>query len=401
MRNDASFSLNMDAHCPPKSPYWFASYRDEHGKRVRKSTKTTDRAEAAKIAEAWAELARDARQGTLTENRCRETVANFRDMIARMHRSATGSEITFRTCRGYITDWLENIKTDVDDATWRSYNMIVTGFLAHLGARADKQIEDITPADIRKWRDNLKAKGLSATTVNGHLKVVRIPFKAAHDLGHIPVNVCGPKAVSVIRDDAEDTEKDVFTPEQLGQLLDASPTEDWRGLVLCGYFTGMRLSDCAELRWGSVDMGKQILTVKTRKTGTKVVIPIHARLMAWLRKQTRGIEKAPVFPTLAGVGTGGKSGLSAGFGRIMEQAKIKGRLLREANGAGRSRSSLTFHSLRYSFNSALANAGVSQEIRQKLTGHASAEMNQHYTHHEIATLRAAVEKLPSVKVRVR
>jgi integrase len=393
MRNHASFSLNLDAHNPPKSPFWFASYRDEHGKRVRKSTKTTDRAEAVKIAEAWAELARDARNGTLTENRCREMVANFRDTITRMYRSATGGEITFRTCRGYITDWLENVKSDVDPSTWRSYEMIVTGFLDNLGARADKQIEDITPGDIRKWRDDLKSKGLSATTVNGHMKVLRIPFKRAHDLGHIPVNVCSPKAVSAVRDHAEDAQKDVFTPEQLAALIDAAPTEDWRGLILCGYFTGLRLSDCAELRWGSVDMGKQILTVKTRKTGTKVVMPIHTRFMSWLRKQTRGIEKAPVFPTLAGVGTGGKSGLSTRFRRIMDDAKIKGRLLREANGAGRSRSSLTFHSLRYSFNSALANAGVPQEIRQRLTGHASAEMNQHYTRHEIETLRAAVEKL--------
>ena len=42
----------------------------------------------------------------------------------------------------------------------------------------------------------------------------------------------------------------------------------------------------------------------------------------------------------------------------------------------------------------MANAGVPVEVRQKFTGHASAEMNQHYTHHEIETLRAAVEKLP-------
>ena len=31
----------------------------------------------------------------------------------------------------------------------------------------------------------------------------------------------------------------------------------------------------------------------------------------------------------------------------------------------------TFHSLRHSFNSALANAGVSQKIRVKFTGHSS------------------------------
>jgi hypothetical protein len=48
----------------------------------------------------------------------------------------------------------------------------------------------------------------------------------------------------------------------------------------------------------------------------------------------------------------------------------------------------------------MANAGVPVEVRQKFTGHASVEMNQHYTHHEIATLRAAVEKLPTLGIRM-
>jgi integrase len=68
---------------------------------------------------------------------------------------------------------------------------------------------------------------------------------------------------------------------------------------------------------------------------------------------------------------------------------------------GRANNSLSFHSLRHSFNSAMANAGVSQEIRQKLTGHASAEINKLYTHHELEPLRAAIATLPSVKVRAR
>jgi hypothetical protein len=33
----------------------------------------------------------------------------------------------------------------------------------------------------------------------------------------------------------------------------------------------------------------------------------------------------------------------------------------------------------------------------KSTGGASAEINQHYTHHEIATLRDAIEKLPTFR----
>jgi integrase len=45
----------------------------------------------------------------------------------------------------------------------------------------------------------------------------------------------------------------------------------------------------------------------------------------------------------------------------------------------------------------MANAGVAVEVRQKFTGHASAEMNARYTHHEIETLRAAAAKVPTFR----
>ena len=93
---------------------------------------------------------------------------------------------------------------------------------------------------------------------------------------------------------------------------------------------------------------------------------------------------------------GGNSGLSMAFTRIMKRAGIKGRMLREATGKGRSLSSLSFHSLRHSFNAALANAGVGIEMRQELTGHASLEMNQLYTHPNIKVKREAILKLPPV-----
>ena len=146
-------------------------------------------------------------------------------------------------------------------------------------------------------------------------------------------------------------------------------------------------------------MDKRLITVTTRKTGKKIVLPVHPEFFTWLNRQTRGIGKAPVFPTLAGKSGAGKSGLSSQFGRIMNKAGIKGRLLREANGAGRSQSSLSFHSLRHTFNSALANAGVDIELRQELTGHASADMNEGYTHRDIEVMRRAVLKVPGLPAK--
>ena len=56
----------------------------------------------------------------------------------------------------------------------------------------------------------------------------------------------------------------------------------------------------------------------------------------------------------------------------------------------------SFHSLRHSFNSALANAGVGRQLRQVLTGHASERMNESYTHSELEPIRNAIESMPNV-----
>ena len=53
--------------------------------------------------------------------------------------------------------------------------------------------------------------------------------------------------------------------------------------------------------------------------------------------------------------------------------------------------------LRVNLTSALANSGVIPELRMKLTGHKTESVHRGYTHHELDTLRAAIEKLPGLK----
>ena len=66
-------------------------------------------------------------------------------------------------------------------------------------------------------------------------------------------------------------------------------------------------------------------------------------------------------------------------------------------GKGRATNSKTFHALRHTFISSLANAGVPPDIRQKLAGHADPKVHESYTHHEMETLRGAIAMLPSLK----
>lgn len=205
----------------------------------------------------------------------------------------------------------------------------------------------------------------------------------------------GARVQKTTKQDDTDAARETFTAGQVRELINAAEG-DWKGAILVGYLTGLRLRDVAELRWSTVDFDAGVLRIKTRKTGAVLILPMHDELAAWLRSQPRGIGQAPVFPSLTGKGTGGRHGLSGRFNAIMEWAKIKGRLVRGADGKGRKTRSLSFHALRHSFVSSLANAGVPAELRQKLSGHADDRSHEKYTHLELQVLRAAVAKLPGV-----
>src|SRR5262245_43096382 len=178
-------SITKDTHNPPKSPYWIACFNgigsDGKVQRFKRTTKTTDPKLARRLADEWEGLAKLAGEKRLTESHCRKVVAE-------MYERTIGEPLHFRTTRAYLLEWLEERKADVEIRTYWRYYHAIHKFLGHLGVKADRLLREITPTDVRLWRDKLKVTGLSAPTVNGALKVLRMPFKAAHDNGYIDIN---------------------------------------------------------------------------------------------------------------------------------------------------------------------------------------------------------------------
>ena len=379
-------SLTKDSR--GRSPYWICCYTTADGQRSKKSTKQIDRAKAWEVCLAVERTERFAKAGTLTEQ-------SVKKILSEILERTTGEPLHNFTASAWLNEWIAGKVGASSPRTLMKYRQIVGEFTEHLAKRANLNLAAISTRDVRAFRDSLTKAGHSPSTTNGAMKVLAGPFNAAWRLGYITMNPCA--GVESLRDDV-DTEKDVFTPEQVGLLLEASQG-DWVGAILAAYTTGLRLRDVADLKWEAFDFDNGIVRVRTGKTGAVVVLPMHPDFTGWLSKQTRGIGKATIFPSLFGKSGAGKSGLSMAFKRIMEKAGIAGRTLRARteNSAGRTQSSLSFHSLRHSFNYAMANAGVSQEIRQKLTGHATAKMNTKYTHHELAPLRAAIITIPSAR----
>jgi integrase len=372
------------------SPYWVCCYRKANGERTQRSTKQEDKDKAWDVCLSWAEAERKAGRGILTE-------AQARRVISEIVERTVGEPLQFYTAESWLREWLAGKQQTKSEGTGTRYAHVIDTFIAHLSKRAGLNIAHISPRDVKTFRDAETKAGKAGKTCNLAVKIIGGAFNAARRQGLIQSNPA--EALEALPHRAES--KEVFTVEQVAGLLKASPSEDWRGAMLFAYFTGARLRDVTNMRWTSIDLSAKAIRFTPRKTarsGKEVVIPIHSQLEAHLLA-IAGQDKpeAFLFPSLAGRKTGGAHGLSKTFSGIMEKAGIKGDSARpRKDGKGRAISKLSFHSFRHGFNSAMANQGIAQEIRQKLTGHASAEMNKNYTHHELEPLRAAVNVIPSV-----
>jgi integrase len=215
-------------------------------------------------------------------------------------------------------------------------------------------------------------------------------LNVARRQGLIPTN----PAEAVELPEADAVERGTFTPAEIKLLVDTAEGE-WKLLILLAYFTGARLSDCCRMQWDGVDLTGETLTYTQAKTGGKVTAPLHPDLLAALNKLA-GSDKPDVFimPALASQRGSGRRGLSETFKTIVRKTGLD---LQTVKGAGHQMiSKRTFHALRHSFTSALANENVSQELRMKLTGHKTEREHQKYTHLEMDSLRAAIKKIPSL-----
>lgn len=369
-----------------RSPFYYAAFRDSDGTRRISSTKQKDRNKAMGIALELERAAQMARRGELVEAQSRKI------LIGIMERTGDGETINTVSIRQYINEWLEGKEERKSEGTFLRYEGVVRGFLTSLGNRADRPLTALTSRDIDRFLDARLRKGVSSLTAVLDVKVIRTALNSARRKGLLPTN----PAEAVDLPKPSGVERGTFTPAQVQNMLDTSRGE-WKTVILFGYYTGARITDCCRMEWGGVILSKGTLTYTQKKTSGKITIPLHEVLLEHLNS-IAGTDTLDPFitPSLAGLKTGGNFGTSRGFKRILEAAGIDSQI---AKGNGMRRvSKLSFHSLRHSFTSELANAGVSEELRMKLTGHTTRAVHRGYTHHEMEPLRAAIGKTPSLNL---
>jgi integrase len=373
----------------PTSNFWVACFTDRNGRRLKRSTATIDRKRAQKIAEQFEEAARRKR-----------TAIQVRRVIAQLHRDITGDDFSHTSVHGFIDLWLERKEPEIAPSTLAFYRNAASKFLAFLGPAAEDDLTAVTRDQLTRFR-NEQAKLFSATTANHQTKFLRMLFRAARRDALVADDPA--EFVGTVRQ-RNRPERRPFTLDELRAVLVVAD-EEWKSMILCGIYTGQRLSDIAALTWANVDLARNEIRLVTRKTGKRMMIPIATPLARCLEALPSSDDlHTPVHPrAYAIMKMQGKSGhLSNQFADLLAQAGLRSKAPhRKTHGRGRGArgehgGNLSFHCLRHTAVTLLKEAGVPDAAIMALVGHDSVAMSQHYTHIGRDALEKAANALPDL-----
>lgn len=374
---------------------FYAKFVNEHGKRTSKNTgmsrKRDAQREAARLETEALELRRKASDqprafASILETAVRE--ANSGDL------SLARSEELLRRLRAYANpdfrevsvdqwfgEWVEAQRPHVAESSMRTYADARRRMTDALGkVKANGQLTELTSADVRAALGKI-AKKVKGATANMDLRAFRRALEAACGEGLVTSNVAKPVRPLPTTDS---TERAPFTAEEVQKLIDSSPTDEWKGLILIAAHTGLRMSDVLSLKRTNIEGNDIVIRpVKTKRSRATIRVPMTRPVISWI-----GDRHGSFFPNMSRRTTATHS---TTFPRIMKKAGVA----QEATLPGGIEARRSFHCLRHSFTSWLAEADVPSDVRRKLTGHKSAGMHDLYTHHD-ESLRRAISELPDI-----
>jgi integrase len=171
-------------------------------------------------------------------------------------------------------------------------------------------------------------------------------------------------------------------------------------LLALGIYSGLRLGDCATLRWGEVDLPRAMIRRIPNKTARRnpkpVIVPIHPILIGMLSETPLNKRGEYVLPEMAALYNRRTDMVTD---MVQRHFKARGITLHKP-GTGkdgkRAVIEVGFHSLRHTFVSLCRESNAPLSVVESIVGHSSPAMTRHYTHVGELAAGRAVALLPSV-----
>jgi integrase len=367
-----------------RSPFWMCAYTAPDGRRLKKSTKQTNKEKAWAVCLTFVQAEEAVAKQSVTELQLRKVIDSALERIGE-------KKLSDRTVRQQLDAWLGSKRGALAPGSIIGYQQAADLLLGFLGPRADKSIRLLTRRDVVALRDKLVSEGRTPNTVNKLIKkFLASAFSEAVQDGVIESNPFA--SVDALKE--TQIEKGTFSPEQIAELL-AVADNDWQGCILLGYSTGARLQDAARMTWSAVDTQNGLISFTEGKTNKRTITGLHPDFAEWIASRPAPDDQdAPLFSTLAAKPQNGEYGLSNTFVKLMGKAGIVGKRLRTAKGLGRTVNSLSFHSLRHTAVSTTFNRAIAQDVARKVSGHAKDGSIEKYAHIDTESIRSATSLIP-------
>ena len=226
----------------------------------------------------------------------------------------------------------------------------------------NQKVSEITTLQVQSYRQKLIKEGKRPDTLNTKLSAVKSLFNWASENEVVEQ---GPNLKAVKKVPTKKAERQTFTPIEIQRLLEHAGVQ-MRAMILLGLNCGFGCTDCAELRWKNVDLGRGRVDLPRRKTGIHRNLALWPETMEALRQVPRTGDR--VFYTKQGNpwvrpvngGESHDSALSKEFSKLLKQAGVT-----VAKGAG-------FYTLRRTAATVAAESGDVFAV-QGLLGHADTK----------------------------
>lgn len=257
--------------------------------------------------------------------------------------------------------------------TLAAYTADLTAFERFIGKKRISSFNSVKRRDVLDFLSRERERGLSVSSVSRRLVAVKLLFKYLEQesllAGNVTAAMDSPRLARIL--------PATLTFKEVTRLLESPVGDDKysirdRAILEMMYGTGMRVSECADLRLDDIHSDSGYL--RCRGKGNKVrIVPYGAtaakRLSTYLRDSRpdllKGEGERRVFLTYRG----------KGFSRKGIWLLIK----KHARRAGIAKT-ISPHTLRHSFASHLLANGASLRVIQELLGHADIATTQVYTH---------------------
>lgn len=377
------------------------------GKRFMRSTGKSDRDEAEKLLNEWvapyrlkqqagkdAKAAKDARGVGL------DVTAATLSTIAKGKRAEAG-RLAVPLSKAWETFNASLSRKAVSKAVNQTYEGRWDAFLAWMEKNRPgvSGVADVDKETAEDFMRSIKAK-FSPKTFNDYRALFVMMWRVLD--AEAGLDGFNPwKEIATL--DKETHTRRELTAEELMRVVEPL-TGEMRVLFAIGIYTGLRMGDAVNLTWGAVDLMRGFIQwkpSKTKKHGTIVRIPLFPALAAILAETPARERRGRILPELAEEYERSNRYTAARVKRVFEDAGIEtqadtGRANPKNKRTTRKAVEVGFHSLRHTFVSLCANAGVPLHIVQAIVGHTNAAMTAHYFHVSDEALSGAVAGLPDV-----